>query len=865
MLKRFLWIVLVITLFPLTITAQGECPLAPRLQQFSGGQVIADIPLRIRDIPSTQGTQIGQLTKGDIFTVRDSGQCNESLYWYGITVLGDTPFDGYIAEGANGEYFVEPYEIAPTETPSFNLPIVLTPAPPIAVPTLPPVTYTTTADPSDLGFVTWEWQDGLGLYGELREGENPLPDPFTIVPPDVYAGDMPELPVDLTTVRFVPDAGLNEIGLSHLAQNGFVVQAAGLKQLDEAYFSGGTVWDPYDGYSLFITTDTMLHSFYLVFENLLTYLEQEALYPAVSRMVARAYAASEAQALEAEGTPLEAQAHGAAVYYAVALQLLVPPADETVILHPFGGSPVPVTSLPGVDELVTAYENADPDILEEAQTLADAIIAAQGQGEIPFLENTTEDFGLYRPRGHYTISPLYERYFRAVTWFGRITFRAAVISETQQALLTLRALQSDPVAVESRQQIVDTLEFLIGPVDNLGPEDYVPLVDEVFGGDLTLEAIADTALLAEYQLRLEALPPPAINTAILAEGTLEEELDEIGRGFRLMGQRFTIDANVLQQLIDPYIVQRTIPTALDVPAALGSDTAFVLSSEAGAAQFPNYESQMTALREEVSGLTARDWLTNVYGGWLWTLQPFWVRDNDAYPPLMNTDAWMRRDLQTALASYTELKHATILYTAQPMGGMGGGGELPLTYGYVEPNPLVFARIAIVSKALYDGLLELGLVNSDETSYLMFTHGTLQQITRLSAYLADVAQRELNGVGLTEEDHYFIQYSFASHLMGIRMGIQMLQEGPPKPVALVTDIASNGVTGEVLQVATGGVDYIYVVIPTSNGLQLARGGVYSFYEFVNQDGERMTDEEWRAQVEAGNLPPRPTWVEPFLSE
>src|SRR5690606_3649872 len=142
--------------------------------------------------------------------------------------------------------------------------------------------------------------------------------------------------------------------------------------------------------------------------------------------------------------------------------------------------------------------NADPTILEEAQALVDAIIAAEGQGEIPFLGNTTEDFGLYRPRGHYTISPLYERYFRAVTWFGRITFRAAVISETQQALLTLRALQSDPVAVESRQQIVDTLEFLIGPVDNLGPEDYVPLVDEVFGGDLTLEAIADTALLAEY-------------------------------------------------------------------------------------------------------------------------------------------------------------------------------------------------------------------------------------------------------------------------------------------------------------------------------------------------------------------------------
>jgi hypothetical protein len=791
--------------------------------------------------------------------------CIEGLYWYPIQLLnGDTPLDGYIAEGADGEYFVEPYTIPPTPTTVFTVPAISTPAPPITDTPLPPVTYITVAEPDDLGFVTWEWGDDIAIYGQLGPGESPIPDPFTIAPPEAYSGDMPTLPIDLTTAAFVTDAGLSDQGLALLAQNGFVVTPQGLEQFDEAY-GGRNGWNPYEGYSAFITTDTMLHSLYLAFENLLTYLEQESLYFEISNMIARGYQAAAEQAAAAVGTPLEDEARAAAIYYAVAMELLLPPPDETIILNPFDQTPLLVSEQSGASELVSAYQNADPSILEEAQPLVDAIIAAEGQAPIPFLVETDEDFGTYRPRGHYTISPLYERYFRALTWLGRITFRAAEAGETQTALLVLRALQSDPAAAESRQKVGDTLEFLIGPVDNLGPEEYAPLADQVFGDDLNLDAIADDALLAEYQARLEELPPPSINTAVLPEGTQVEQLDEIGRGFRLFGQRFTIDANILQQVIDPYIFGRTIPTALDVPAALGSDTSFALSEESGASAFSDYVPQMTMLREEVSDLTAQDWLANIYSGWLWTLQPFWVRDANSYPPMMNTDAWLRHDLQTGLSSYTELKHATILYTAQPMGGRGGGGELPLTYAYVEPNPLVFARVAIMSEALYLGLLEKGLVEENGTTYLSQTHRILRMISRLSAYLADIAQRELIGEGPTESEHLFLQYSFSSFLAGIREDIQILQEGPPKPVALVTDITSNGVTGEVLQEAVGGVDYIYVVIPTPNGLQVARGAVYSYYEFVNQDGQRMTDEEWREIVASGDVPPRPAWISAFFSE
>jgi len=50
-----------------------------------------------------------------------------------------------------------------------------------------------------------------------------------------------------------------------------------------------------------------------------------------------------------------------------------------------------------------------------------------------------------------------------------------------------------------------------------------------------------------------------------------------------------------------------------------------------------------------------------------------------------------------------------------------------------------------------------------------------------------------------------------------------------------------------------------------GWQLLRGGVFSYYEWVGDINQRMTDDEWRARVAAGDLPPRPAWVSAFYAE
>ncbi len=81
-------------------------------------------------------------------------------------------------------------------------------------------------------------------------------------------------------------------------------------------------------------------------------------------------------------------------------------------------------------------------------------------------------------------------------------------------------------------------------------------------------------------------------------------------------------------------------------------------------------------------------------------------------------------------------------------------------------------------------------------------------------------------------------------------------------AIVADIASS--PEGVLEVGTGRIDRIYVLVPNDDGtFQVAAGGVYSYYEFTNPPGERLTDEAWRAMLDSGEAPDRPAWQDAFL--
>ncbi|HVO44036.1 MAG TPA: DUF3160 domain-containing protein, partial [Aggregatilineales bacterium] len=499
-----------------------------------------------------------------------------------------------------------------------------------------------------------------------------------------YAGKLPTLPVSLGRVLFVKESELNSDQQKLLSQNGFVVVPASADQFDVIYGSYPQILypangDPTNGTTIgrpnFVTTDLMLHSLHYIFDNMLTDLEKEGFAPRIEAVISASLAAAQKQVQEVKGTALEKPANNAVLYLAVAEELFSPGQ---------------------IDGVVSA------DIANQAHQLAQMANDATGQAPLDFLDGYVEDFSQYRPRGHYAGDADLESYFRGMMWISRITFLANQDTPTQTALLLVRALHRGKDSFTGWQTVHDMLDYLIGPVDDLGPLEYGALADKIFGTDV--KNLGDAARLKAFKDALAKLPGPQING--LAEPGTTTDVSEKTKGFRFLGQRFTLDGLILQELMYPFVgtdqKKRLLPLALDVASSMGSEPAYQLAKQAGATDYANYDSQTQSLRGQLDKLTQQQWLQNTYSGWLWTLQPLLKRDAKLDPPFMQTDAWHLKDLNTALASWTELKHDTVLYAKQPT-GFGGGGPPLFSYGYVEPNPLVFERLARVAAMTYQGL------------------------------------------------------------------------------------------------------------------------------------------------------------------
>ncbi len=70
---------------------------------------------------------------------------------------------------------------------------------------------------------------------------------------------------------------------------------------------------------------------------------------------------------------------------------------------------------------------------------------------------------------------------------------------------------------------------------------------------------------------------------------------------------------------------------------------------------------------------------------------------------------------------------------------------------------------------------------------------------------------------------------------------------------------------MLEEGVGRVFPIYVVAPIEGKLTVTVGGVFSHYEFQQPLSNRLTDEQWQAQLDAGQAPPFEPWKQALMVE
>lgn len=496
------------------------------------------------------------------------------------------------------------------------------------------------------------------------------------------------------------------------------------------------------------------------------------------------------------------------------------------------------------NEKVKIPEEVSGMVSQELQNIMDASGIIESA-----LMNTRVDYSQFKPRGYYEGDERLEQYFRAMMWYGQIGFKQSEEEMDRSALLITLALEDE--AFNQWEAIYSVTSFFAGASDDLTYYEYFPAVEAAYGKDPEAEALVGNTegweTFRELTARMEA---PAINSLpVMDDEDPGTQATEENKGFRFMGQRFTIDAAIFQQLIYENVQEnsqggkRMLPDVLDVAAALGSDAAYSILEEQGDTDYENYPEQMEVLREGFENAPETIWSASLYSGWLHTLTPLLEEKGEGYPAFMQSEQWAKKNLESFAGSYTELKHDTVLYAKQVMAEMGGG-EIPDwdDRGYVEPEVEVWSRFAQLASKTMQGLKTYGLLSEeDETN--------LKRLQEMAEQFLTMSQKELKNELLTDEEYELIR-NYGGNLE--HFWLEAFQDEGEDirsgdfPAAIVTDIATDP-NGSCLEVGTGNPSTIYVVVPIDGELHICVGAVYSFYQFEQPLAERLTDSEWRQMM------------------
>ncbi|MGN1276835.1 MAG: DUF3160 domain-containing protein [Floccifex sp.] len=611
-----------------------------------------------------------------------------------------------------------------------------------------------------------------------------------------------------------------------LIENYFVVSDAYNDEFFDLYENNKYSYIP-----SFVTTDSLLHTFHLYYAYLQKGLEKTTLYNSLVDFSQNMYAQSLEQLDSLRSTSWESAAQRNVDFYSVGLSLL--------------GQQPSMLSQNAIQEL-------------------SLIESAQGIGMSPIFTTSDypyeQDYSQFTVRGYYTETPALQNYFKAMMWYGQMTFVQKDDDLNRSALLSMLAL--DKTSKEDWETVYVITSFFAGESDDTGYYEYMPVIEETYGKDVDVSSLAeDEKGWNAYKEATKNLPAPKINGMVVYQ---DEDVEETTSGCRILGQRFTFDASILQQLVYRNVEKtesgdaRMLPSALDVPAAMGSEVAYEILEDSGVNEYPNYEDQMEKVQNSLEDLDDNAWYASVYSAWLDTLKPLLEEKGEEYPIYMQSEEWTKKNLSTFLGSYTELKHDSVLYAKQIMAQMGGAGmdEKPDDRGYVECEPEVFGNIKNLTNSMINGLETFNALSSEDKEYLEY-------LAQLAEKLQVIATKELKGELPTDEEFDLIR-SYGDQLehlwtRTVDDGTKDYYRSMDHPSALITDIATDP-NGSCLEIATGKPSIIYVAVNFDGETRICMGTVYSYYEFTQPISNRLTDEEWRSMLDNyDNKPQHPSWT------
>ncbi|TAK95200.1 DUF3160 domain-containing protein [Patescibacteria group bacterium] len=635
--------------------------------------------------------------------------------------------------------------------------------------------------------------------------------------------------------------------------------------------------------SVFVTSDYLLHVYHRLLEKEFEYIEQREFYPRISKMSTALMDAAVAGASAATDNAKKESYQRLAAYFAVPSALLDTASrsfqDENFSDNQDDAKEAVIASLEKFKDKLpaTSYDLAKQElelVMKGTDMTSSPIF---GDLQLQALNGMAykEDYTQFTPRSHYAKNPILRTYFRSMMWYGRQNLLVKSPELTRDAMnITLLVKQLN--LMKDWEDIYAPTAFFVGESDDLGIYEYQKIIEANPG------VTPGEALVKKIQEESKEVGNPQImSSAVVGESvasTSKSELQQQMKGFRFMGQRFTPDAFVFstltqgQETADSETGETlpSMPTALMVMATMGNKTADPLVDQWVAANAPDSKriiaKRMTSLKQYFQAVPESVWTQNIYWGWLHTLRALFQEDSSkvGYPGFMQQSDWNTKNLQGALGSWTELKHDTLLYAKQSYAEMGGGGpdeaEIPpVPKGYVEPNIEFFDRLIPLAKMTHEGLKERGLLDS-------LFDGRSTYLLESLEHLRKIAIAELENKNISDEDFEWLRLAPGNleSVMAVLPGEDQTEDSARS--ALIADVHTDVPDNQILYEANGIPNYIFVAVKDTNGTRLTKGLTYSYFEFANPLGKRLTDQDWRGWVygiEAGKMPAAPTWTTPLM--
>ena len=319
--------------------------------------------------------------------------------------------------------------------------------------------------------------------------------------------------------------------------------------------------------------------------------------------------------------------------------------------------------------------------------------------------------------------------------------------------------------------------------------------------------------------------------------------------------------------------KRFLPSGVDIAAVLGNGLAEKLMADEYE-KYPPLRKMITNLRSNYkTHSNSADFTTNVYNQWINTMAVQWA---DSVSNLMDKgkEIWQAKRLQTGLATWATLRHATVLVNERSVAECGEGGFEEIIMksprGCVELDPYTLRAIADLFQELLKTASKLKANFAEKQDVRNGIIERLKEAKEETLLFAAMAEKERNGEQLTDNEYEKILHvaHVAEHLFLIFKSLADKEYGlsTPEPVGKITDVSmvnyaseyGGGIFSYLMAAVGNPLEWNYIV-PYYGRYQIVKGSIYSYYEFESK--ELLNDEEWRKRIDNQAVL---TWIKPYLT-